>query len=312
MSKICYPLKIIDSKFENNKCYFLVQWKKFKECTWEPEDNIKHREDLIEEYKNIMRIENMNLQNNGFIYCRVSSKKQSLYNKGHTSLEVQEKELRDYCASINVNVIKCIKEVYSGRSMDKMKGLHYLCCIASEYQNIYVYDISRFSRNAHHALNILECLNTRNISVYSLKENISYKDVWSRNQFRIQLSAANFVSDVCCEKVKASISFRRARGDYIGSTPYGFSTSVDEITRIRLKIPNKEEMKVIELICQHDSVGLSSFLISEQLNSDKIKYRTRNFTPSNVKRIIQKFKTDFNFLYKAAKKCKSKKTVNPY
>ena len=46
---MCYPKKIIDSKFENNKCYFLVQWKRFKENTWEPEENISHRVDLIEE-----------------------------------------------------------------------------------------------------------------------------------------------------------------------------------------------------------------------------------------------------------------------
>ncbi len=35
MSKLCYPMKIIDSKFENNKTYFLVKWKKSKKDTWD-------------------------------------------------------------------------------------------------------------------------------------------------------------------------------------------------------------------------------------------------------------------------------------
>ena len=309
MSKMRYPLKIIDSKFENNKCYFLVQWKRFKENTWEPEENISHRVDLIEEYRSMSSIENMSLVTNGFIYCRVSSKQQSMYNEGHTSLEVQETELRKYCIAININVIKCVKEVYSARSMDNMKGLHYLCNIATAGQTIYVYDISRFSRNAHHALNLLEKLNDRNISVHSVKENLTYRDVWSRNQFRIQLSAANFMSDICSEKVKASISFRRARGDYIGLTPYGFSTSVNKTTHVRSKVPNEEEMKVIDLIRKYHNDMVFPSKISDNLNLQEIKFRNRDFTESTVKRIIQRFKND---LSSVVKKQHMVKRVKPY
>ena len=193
--------------------------------------------------------------------------------------------------------------------MDNMKGLHYLCNIATAGQTIYVYDISRFSRNAHHALNLLEKLNDRNISVHSVKENLTYRDVWSRNQFRIQLSAANFVSDICSEKVKASISFRRARGDYIGLTPYGFSTSVNKTTRVRSKVPNEEEMKVIDLIKKYHNDMVFPSEISKKLNLLKIKFRNREFTESTVKRIILRFKND---LSSVVKKQPRVKRVKPY
>jgi DNA invertase Pin-like site-specific DNA recombinase len=193
-----------------------------------------------------------------------------------------------------------------------MKGLHHLCNIASSGQTIYVYDVSRFSRNAHHALNILESLNNRKISVHSVKENLTYKDVWSRNQFRIQLSAANFMSDICSEKVKTSICYRRARGDYIGSTPYGFSTSVDLTTRVRSKVPNEEEMKVIDLIRSYHNDKLSPSVICENLNSQEIKCRKRDFTASTVKRIIKRFKNDLCISYQAIKKSSRVKTVKPY
>lgn len=284
MPKLYYPEEILESKFENNKTLFLVKWKGYSDTTWEPEENIAHRVDLIENYHDMVMMENMNFKTGGYIYCRVSSKEQSMYNNGHTSLEVQEQTCRKYCEENNINVIKVVKEVYSAKNMNKLAGLHYLCNIASHGQTIYVYDISRFSRNTHHALNLLEELRQSSISVHSVTENISYSNPASRNHFRLQLCSANHFSDICSEKIKASIKFRRERGDYIGSTRFGYKTVVDEKTNIRTKVPNENEMKIINMVCTHKLQ--SPYDIAEDLRKKGIMFRKRVPTERNVLNII--------------------------
>lgn len=195
----------------------------------------------------MLLIENLGMKSGGYIYCRVSSKQQSKYNEGHTSLDVQE--ILKHCDEKDINVIRVVKEAYSARNMDRLAGLqvpvlHRIC----RSDDLCFYDISRFSRNAHHALNILEELNDRGISVHSVSENITYSNASGRNQFRLQLCASTYYSDLCSQKVKASIAFRRARGDHIGHTAYGYTTEVDEKTNIRVKVTSVPEMKVIEYI----------------------------------------------------------------
>lgn len=291
MSKLCYPKEIIGSKFENNKCYFLVQWHGYKNPTWEPEEHIAHRTDLINAYRDMLLVENLGMKTGGYIYCRVSSKQQSKYNEGHTSLDVQEQEILKHCDEKDINVIRVVKEAYSARNMDRLAGLQYLCDIASAGQTIYVYDISRFSRNAHHALNILEALNDRGISVHSVSENITYSNASGRNQFRLQLCASTYYSDLCSQKVKASIAFRRARGDHIGRTAYGYTTEVDEKTNIRVKVTSVPEMKVIEYIRQL-SGHKNSVAIVTDLIENGITFRGRKPTVSGVERIISRFDMD--------------------
>ena len=235
----------------------------------------------------------MSLKQGGYIYTRVSSKQQSKYLEGHTSLEVQRQECQKYCDTNDINVIKCIREVYSAKNMDKMNGLKYLCNIASRGQTIYVYDISRFSRNTREALNLLENLKEKGVSLFSVTEELGYNSVASRNQFRLQLCAANYVSEICSLKVKASIEFRRIRGDVIGSVGYGFKTEVDKETGIRCKIEVEEEMKVISLI--RDNKHLQPYDIVNILISKNIKIKGNIPTVKRIVGIISRFSTDLKY-----------------
>jgi len=299
MSKLYYPEEILDSKFENNRCYYLIKWKGYKEVTWEPSYNISHLTDIINEYRDMYAIQNLNMMSGGYIYCRVSTKKQSIYNKGHTSLNVQEKEIRKYCEEKKINVIKVVHEAYSARNMEKMNGLNYLRDIAQPGQKIIVYDISRFSRNINQALLCLDELNKRNISIVSVTENITYNSAVSRNQFRLQLCASSYFSDISSEKVKASISFRKSRGDHIGSTSFGYTTEVDEKTNIRTKVPSVNEMIIIEMIRKIKDKNKNDIL--SILIKKNITFRNRKPTISGIIRIIKRFDSDLKITGKVSK-----------
>jgi len=300
-----YPEKIIGSEYTKNTLYYHIKWKGYKETTWEPEKNIIHRVDLIEEYRDMTMIENMSLKSGGYIYCRVSSKEQSKYTNGHTSLQVQEETIRKHCAENDIDIVNCVNETYSARNMGKMKGLQYLLGIVSPGRTIFVYDISRFSRNIQDALNILEKLSKKNINVCSVSENINYNTPSGKNQFRLQLCSSTYFSDMLSQKIKASISYRYNRGDYIGGTPFGFTTKVDQKTQIRTKIESKEEMKIIEKI--RSKKDQDEEKIVKYLKKNNITFRHKTPTVSGVKRILNRFNTDLRSTPSYGKKYKSKR-----
>jgi DNA invertase Pin-like site-specific DNA recombinase len=289
MVKTAYPQKILDSKFVGNNIWYLIQWKSYRLPTWEPKKNIEHRQDLIEEYRELSMLENLNLDDVVYIYCRVSSKQQSIISNGNTSLEVQENLCRRYCENKGYRVIKVVKEVYSARNMDKLSGLDYLCDIAVSGQKIIVYDISRFSRNTRQALNILEDLKNKNVSVYSVAEKLSYDNPAEQHQFRMQLSCSQQYSDMCSLKVSNSVLYRKNIGHSLGPASFGYKHIRDD-NNIRKKVVNDEEMKIIErirLLKNETPKIIVNILIDED-----IEIRGRNPTISNVKNIIKRFDKD--------------------
>ncbi len=288
-SKMAYPLRILDSKFENNKVFYLVQWKRIKLPTWEPKKNIEHRKDLITEFSKLSMLEKQQYKNCAYIYCRVSSKKQSNVGDGHTSLEVQEELCRKYCNDNGLKVIKVIKEAYSARNMEKLNGLNYLCDIACKGQKIIVYDVSRFSRNTRQALNIIEDLHNNDVSLYAVVEKLSYDTPAEQHQFRINLSCAQQYSDMCSIKVSNSVLHRRNNGHSMGVAAFGYSHIRDE-NNIRKKIVNVEEMKIVKRIEQMKNEKTRT--IVNILNNENIKFRGRNPNLINVRNIIKRLNND--------------------
>ena len=278
---MAYPDSILDSKFENNRLYYLVKWKRCKLPTWEPDHNISHRTDLVEAYRDMLILHDLSISEQiGYIYCRVSTKTGGI---GDTSLDVQEATIRTWCNEQNIKIVKCVHETYTARDMNKLKGLRYLCDIARPGQTIYIYDITRFSRNIHHALNILESLITKNVTIYSVHENIAFDNSSSgRNQFRLQLCASQYYSELISTKVKESIVVRRRRGDYIGRAPFGFKTYVQNGIRMLTSLDSEKQIidRIRRIKYRHP------MYIVRTLKIDKVLFRGKPPSLYLIKRIL--------------------------
>ena len=307
---VAYPLRILDSKFENNKVFYLVQWRNFVLPTWEPKKNIANRQDLIDEYRDLSILENLELDDCAYIYCRVSSKRQS--DIGHTSLEVQEDLCKQYCLNNDIKVIKVVKEAYSARNMDRLDGLKYLCDIATSGQKIVVYDVSRFSRNTRQALNIIENLKQNKVSVYAVVEKLSYDTPAEQHQFRMQLSCAQQYSDMLSLKISNSVSYRKCNGHSLGTAAFGFKHIRDN-NNIRKKVVNVEEMKIIARIRQLQTEKIRT--IMNILIEENIQFRGRNPTLLNVRNIVKRFDDDLSEVNRNSgkvRKLRTRKNTRPY
>ncbi|VVU95174.1 Resolvase, N terminal domain [seawater metagenome] len=224
-----------------------------------------------------------------YLYCRVSSEKQADFKNGHTSLEVQQNALYKYCEENDIDVEHCYYDIYSARDMSKLYYLNHLISICKKDDKILFYDVTRFSRNTQQALNILEKLAEKGISVFSVNDVCGYSSISQKNMFRVLLSKAENESDLLSSRIKASVNFRRSRGDYIGNPGYGFKC-VKNSKGIRKKKTNKEELAVIHLIKKMFNDNYSFKEISFKLNEMKIKKRNRSWSPLMIKHILKKYK----------------------
>jgi site-specific DNA recombinase len=222
-----------------------------------------------------------------WIYCRVSSEKQSDYLNGHTSLEVQQNTVYEFAEKYGVNIEHCYYDICSARNMAKQYYLNELLKIVSQGDSIYFYDVSRFSRNTKDALNCLDNLASRNITVFSIIDDCGYNSFAEKNMFRVLLSKAENESDLISERVKKSIKFRRERGDYIGSAPYGYK-AIKNKKGIRVLTINKDEKCVIDFVKKLHYDNTSNFNIAVKLNEIDIKKRGIGWSANMVKNLINK------------------------
>ena len=102
------------------------------------------------------------------IYCRVSSNKQSNYQEGHVSLEVQESVCREYEKKNNFLVKKVYRDVGSARNINNQYNLKQMIRKIVTGDTILFHDSTRFSRNTLQALKCLETLEKRKFQFIQL------------------------------------------------------------------------------------------------------------------------------------------------
>jgi DNA invertase Pin-like site-specific DNA recombinase len=223
-----------------------------------------------------------------YIYCRVSSEKQADYLKGHTSLQVQQNALYNYCNGSGIQVEHCYYDICSARDMTKLYYLNELINVCNSGDKIYIYDVSRFSRNTQQALNLLDIFSKKNIEVFSITDSCGYSTFSQKNMFRVLLSKAENDSDLLSQRIKDSISFRRNRGDFIGTPSYGYKCAKNT-KGIRKRYVNNKEMAIIQFIKKLKYDNMKDYHIAEKLNTMKIKKRNKLWTPIMVKLLFKKY-----------------------
>ena len=220
------------------------------------------------------------------IYCRVSSNKQSNYQDGHVSLEVQESVCRDYAKQNEFFVKKVYKDVGSARNMNKQYYLKQMIKKLASGDTILFHDSTRFSRNTLQALKCLDTLEKKNIKIHSVVEDCDYKSFSDKHTFRLLLAKAENESDQISARVKSSILFRRKRGDHIGTAPYGWEAYKNDegVRKIR---HNKDEQYVIQFICKLVNDNKPYWQIAEKLNEMQIDKRGYTWTDNSVGSVVK-------------------------
>ena len=228
-----------------------------------------------------------------FIYSRVSSSKQTEYNKGSTSMESQIANCKNYADSNNITINSIYTDVCSGRTTNR-PGFKRMIRKVNQVKPdfILINDISRFSRNTKEGLTFLDKLLEKGCIVNSITNKTKYETQGEKRIFRYFLNQAEDESIAISERVKNSIRFRKERGDYFGRAPYGYKIVRKTNGGIGLQ-PNPEEQKIITEINDNKDKGLSSAKIADTLNKICRK-RGRDWTKSSVSYVHRKSNMTMN------------------
>lgn len=198
-------------------------------------------------------------------YVRVSSVVQKL--KGN-SIKMQLSKIDGYCKLNDYDLVDVYKDDgISGMSISKRNGykkmIEYM--LNNNINGIVVYSLSRLGRRLKDVVEFMDLLKSKNISFYSIKENLNNSDKVGSLILNILGSINEFECEVIRERIKDVKRDKKERGLVYGRMVYGFDNIDGKM------IVNKIERNVVKRIKNLRSRRWSWRRISNRLNADGIE-----------------------------------------
>ena len=213
----------------------------------------KNKKQKLEKQK----LEKHELEKKCVIYCRVSTKEQSL--------EMQRMECIKFAEKNCYEIKDIVNEKKSARSFSNLKELRK---IIEENTNIIilVYSVDRFCRNTKDALDLLPLLDDKKISLESVSEQIDLSTASGRHSFRQRMSAAELESDLISERIKRTTDYKKNLGHIGGKAPYGYKKPFEIINgqKICKSLEQEESEQTIKRIIRKIR---NRYLNSEQITN---------------------------------------------
>ncbi|AYV77423.1 MAG: recombinase family protein [Dasosvirus sp.] len=129
-----------------------------------------------------------------YIYCRLSGRR--------GSVNSQTEECIKYCKSKGWEVAETFEQITSSRNMKNKNLLETIVDKMSNGDILVVYSVDRFSRNMLGGLQILEKMERKGVTIYSVFENLTYSTTSEKFNFRNLLNFAEFETDQISSRTK--------------------------------------------------------------------------------------------------------------
>ena len=214
-------------------------------------------------------------------YIRVSTEDQA---REGVSLEAQEAKIRAWADLNGYTDLEIFTDAgISGSSMDKREGLQAALKGVGKDDALVVYSLSRLARSTKDTLEIADMLMERNADLVSLSEKIDTTTAAGKMVFRMLAVLNEFERDQIAERTKTAMAHKKAKGERVGSIPYGYYLADDG----KGLIPNPDEQAVISYIRECDKSGMGYNAIARALTEKGKKTRTgKDFQATQVMRIL--------------------------
>lgn len=217
------------------------------------------------------------------VYCRIS---QGKGDKGlpQLSLLSQQELCENYCKNTGLEVSKIITEIGSARDIANLPKLKSLIETIKNDQTIIISDVSRFLRNIMQALNLIDILMKKNVSVYSVSNGYMFSNnstITDKFYFRSLLNQAEYESDTIALRVNRSLNYRRANGALLGKPKFGQEAYYDE-NNIRRSRENTTEQIIKKTINKMKKQGYDIEDIADTLNAEGYTFRGKEWTVRRV------------------------------
>ena len=192
------------------------------------------------------------------IYCRVSSRKQSM--------EAQLHACQSYCEANGYEVIDTVTEVGSAfkkhqpklRAMLKDKSYH------NKNIRLVIYKVCRFSRRTSDCDEMIRELNGKQITLESVVDSIDLSSPIGQHKFREAISLCQLESEQISDRVRSYHKYKVAnniRSPRSPRTKFGFRLSADRLSLVRVE----KEQAIIDFILSVYNTRKNSEQLTERL-----------------------------------------------
>jgi DNA invertase Pin-like site-specific DNA recombinase len=194
-------------------------------------------------------------------YIRVSTEQQA--DEG-VSLEAQEAQIRAYCATYGHELIGIEADAASASSLDR-DGLTIALARLTLRQAdaLVVCKMDRLSRSVGDLPGLLDrYFAPGKHTLISVTEHVDTSSAAGRMLLNMLTVVSQWEREVISERTRAALRHKKAKGERVGTIPYGYSLAADGI---RLE-PHPGEQRIVALIGELRASGMSLRAIVDELN----------------------------------------------
>ena len=221
------------------------------------------------------------------VYARQSTQNQQ-------SLDEQTTACLNHAANLGYHYANVITYKGSAWNGQNFKNLGRQLKSYANTDALFVYDVSRFTRDVISALKLLESIDRHNICVYSIVDGIKWDNTReSQEQFMEKMLEAQKFSTALSNRIKRKNEFLKSKGSVFGNAPYGKQVERSE-DGIRKFVDNDEELNVLYTIAKWIEGGATFEDAGCQLNDMGIKKRGKEWT-TDMARYVYKNNTEFDY-----------------
>lgn len=211
------------------------------------------------------------------LYTRVSTQEQVA--EGY-SLGAQAEKLRNYAKAMEYTVVDLYSdEGYSGGNTNRPALQRLIKDINNNNINIVlIYKLDRLSRNVKDVLELVELFGKKNVTLFSMTENIDLSSPFGRAALKMSATFSELERDTITERMQLGKLARAKSGKYIapGKAPFGYRYNY--ATKKLDLIP--EEAEIVKRVFKLYTDGMSIrdiFSLCSKDYPDVHFFQTRNY-----------------------------------
>ena len=219
-------------------------------------------------------------------YVRVSSEEQA---REGVSLAAQTDKVRLYAELHNLELAEVVIDAgISGKTLDR-PGLGKVLAMleAGEVGGLVVFKLDRLTRNLGDWSHLIDRYfgEKAGRSLMSVSESIDTRTAAGRMVLNIMMTVAQWERETIVERTQSALDYKRAKGERVGSVPYGSRLADDG--RNLLRVP--AEVELLAEIKQRRAESWTLRRIAEDLQARGVPTKTgRPWSHSTIQTILRR------------------------
>ena len=202
-------------------------------------------------------------------YVRVSTEQQA---ETGVSLDAQAEKIRAMAVVQDAQLVDIVTDAGASAKDLNRDGLARVLALVDKRQVdvVIVAKLDRLTRSVRDLGELLERFERRGVSLVSVAESLDTGTAAGRLVLNVMASVSQWEREVIGERTREALAHKKARGERIGTVPFGYTLADDG----RTLVEQADEQAILVRIRDCRAAGYSLRAIAEELNRQGLSTRS--------------------------------------